>query len=43
MSLSHSLGVSFGNLANQVEIVNFLGLTKFEYSIVAGIAELLNF
>ena len=28
---------------NEVKIVNFLGLTKFEYSIVAGIAELLNF
>ena len=27
----------------EVKIVNFLGLTKFEYSIVAGIAELLNF
>ena len=28
---------------DEVKIVNFLGLTKFEYSIVAGIAELLNF
>ena len=27
----------------EVKIVNFLGLTKFEYSKVAGIAELLNF
>ena len=35
--------VSSGNQANEVEIVNFPGLTKFEYSIVGGIAELLNF
>ena len=35
--------VSFGNQANEVEIVNFLSLKKFEYSVVAGIAELLNF
>ena len=41
--LSYIGKVSFGNQANEVKIVNFLGLTKFEYSIVAGIAELLNF
>ena len=41
--LSYIGKVSFGNQANEVEIVNFLGLTKFEYSIVTGIAELLNF
>ena len=43
MHLSYIVEVSFGNQANEVEIINFLGLKKFEYSVVAGIAELLNF